>query len=271
MKELFTRISVAIFGIPLLVFIIWQGGWYFFTFIMFIAVAGQVEFYNASKQKEFKPQYISGILSTIVILFIVETGTHNYLLIVALFLTIFIFSFEMFRAKSSAIINTAVTFLGIIYPGILLSFLLILRAHIDDIYISSASGFILTLFVAIWACDTFAYFIGKPLGKHRLYERVSPKKSIEGALGGLIGAIIVFVAVHYLGWYEISLSIALISGFIVGIFGQIGDLVESWFKRDSGIKDSSHILPGHGGILDRFDSLIFVSPMFMILYLLLSN
>ena len=93
---------------------------------MFIAIAGQVEFYNASKQKEINPQYVSGILSTIVILFIIETGINNYFLIFVLFLTVIIFSIEMFRAKSSAIINTAVTFLGIIYPGILLSFLLIL-------------------------------------------------------------------------------------------------------------------------------------------------
>jgi phosphatidate cytidylyltransferase len=125
----------------------------------------------------------------------------------------------------------------------------------------------MTLFVAIWACDTFAYFVGKSIGKHRLFERVSPKKSIEGALGGLAGAVLAFLAVYYFEWYNISLELSLISGLIVGTFGQFGDLVESWFKRDAGIKDSSHILPGHGGILDRFDSLIFVAPVFMIIYL----
>ena len=88
-----------------------------------------------------------------------------------------------------------------IYPSLFLASLLFLRNNIEKINISSAAGFILTLFVSIWACDTFAYFIGKPLGKHRLFEKVSPKKSIEGAIGGLAGALLVFISVHYSLWW----------------------------------------------------------------------
>jgi len=267
MKELITRIIVALFGNPLLVFLIWKGEWYFFILIALISIGGQIEFYNSAKHKDIKAQYIPGILITILILLTVNSEFSNPLLIAIIIIALFIFIFEMFRSQSSAIINTAVTFLGVIYPGLFLASLIFLRSNIENLSITSSAGFILTLFVSIWACDTFAYFVGVPLGKHRLFEKVSPKKSIEGAIGGLAGALLVFIAVHYFKWYSISLEMAVLSGFIVGIFGQTGDLVESWFKRDTGVKDSSSILPGHGGFLDRFDSLIFVSPIFYIIYL----
>jgi len=268
MKELLTRVIVALFGIPLLVFLIWQGGWYFFALIVVISVVGQIEFYNSAVNKKIDITYFPAILATVLILFSIQTGILNSILAALVLIFMFIFISEMFIGQGSPILNVAVTFLGIIYPGLFLAALLFLRANIEKLDISSSAGFILTLFVSIWACDTFAYFIGKPLGKHRLFEKVSPKKSIEGAIGGLAGALLVFLIVHYAGWYKISLEMALFSGSVVGIFGQLGDLVESWFKRDSGVKDSSSILPGHGGFLDRFDSLIFVSPVFFLVYLL---
>ena len=110
--------------------------------------------------------------------------------------------------------------------------------------------------------------IGKSLGKHKLFKRVSPNKSVEGAVAGVVGSILVFLIVKWIEFVPISYVFAIISGLIVGIIGQLGDLVESWFKRDAGVKDSSNILPGHGGILDRFDSLLFVSPAFLILYIM---
>jgi len=128
--------------------------------------------------------------------------------------------------------------------------------------------FILAILVSVWGCDTFAYFFGKQFGKHRLFERVSPKKSMEGAVAGLFGAVLVFFLTRWVGLLDIPTDLAIVSGLIVGIFGQMGDLVESWFKRDAGVKDSSNLLPGHGGILDRFDSTTFIAPAFLILFLL---
>jgi phosphatidate cytidylyltransferase len=268
MKELLTRIIVALIGIPLLVFLIWQGTWYFFTLILIITIGGQIEFYNTAKNKKIDAQYVPGIIAAVLTLLAVQSGGSPRIIAGLVMSVLFIFIFELFRKKSSAILNTAVTILGIVYPGLCLTSILFLRNNIESLNISSAAGFILTLFISIWACDTFAYFVGKPLGKHRLFERVSPKKSIEGAIGGLLGSVLVFVTVYYMDWFHISFSLALSSGIIVGIFGQIGDLIESWFKRDSGVKDSSSILPGHGGFLDRFDSLILVSPVIYIVYLL---
>ncbi|MFT3796769.1 phosphatidate cytidylyltransferase [Flavobacterium sp.] len=127
---------------------------------------------------------------------------------------------------------------------------------------------IISIFILIWANDTFAFVIGKSFGKHKLFERISPKKTIEGFLGGLIFALIfsVLIAQYFVLeptvlWIGISL--------VVSIFGTIGDLIESKFKRLAGVKDSGKIMPGHGGILDRLDSIIFVAPFVFLLYQIL--
>ena len=128
---------------------------------------------------------------------------------------------------------------------------------------------IISIFVLIWANDTFAFVLGKSIGKHKLFERISPKKTIEGFVGGLTFALIfsVLIAKYFIFepiflWIGISL--------VVSIFGTIGDLVESKFKRLAGVKDSGKIMPGHGGILDRLDSIIFVAPFVFLLYQILN-
>lgn len=267
MKELFIRVIVAVVAVPLIVYLILQGGWYFFALITIISVVSQIEFYNLARQKDNLPQVVPGIFLSLIILYSVQAGPSNPLTGLALALLILIFGYEMFHNKSSAILNISTTMAGVVYPGLFLATLLFLRNNIQQLGISSAGGFILTLFVSIWACDTFAYFVGKSIGRRPLFERVSPKKSVEGAVGGLVGSTAAFLTAHFFEWYIISFELALLSGMVVGLFGQFGDLVESWFKRDASTKDSSHILPGHGGMLDRFDSLIFVSPVFMIIYL----
>jgi phosphatidate cytidylyltransferase len=268
MNELLKRVIVAVIAIPVLVWIILEGSWYFFGLISIIAIGGQYEFYSLAEQKGAKPQIYSGILLSVLVLISVQIGLNNFFIATFIFLFLVITGIEMYRNNHSAIINGAVTFLGVVYPSFFLATLIFLRFNIENTGISSAGGFILSLFVAIWICDTFAYFIGKAIGKHKLFERVSPKKSMEGAIAGLFGALLVFLAVYYFRWYIIPLELALLTGIAVGIFGQFGDLVESWYKRDATVKDSSHILPGHGGLLDRFDSLIFVSPVLLIIYLI---
>ncbi len=115
------------------------------------------------------------------------------------------------------------------------------------------------VFTLVWANDTFAYIVGKSIGKHKLLERISPKKTVEGFLGGLFGAMLVswviFYFIHLYTW-QIWIGLAIISS----VFGTIGDLVQSKFKRQAGVKDSGMIMPGHGGIYDRLDSIIYASP-----------
>ena len=118
-----------------------------------------------------------------------------------------------------------------------------------------------TVFASIWLCDSAAYFAGLGFGKHKLMERVSPNKTWEGAIAGFVIAVASFMVAKVMLLEYMTMSSAVICGCIVGVFGQIGDMVESLIKRDVGVKDSSTLIPGHGGMLDRFDSLIFVSPL----------
>ncbi|WP_291153275.1 phosphatidate cytidylyltransferase [Flavobacterium sp. UBA7680] len=134
---------------------------------------------------------------------------------------------------------------------------------------------IIGLFVLIWTNDTFAYLVGKSMGKHKLFERVSPKKTIEGFLGGMVFAAFVGFLISKLyiqpspAFSSKSILIWTIIALIVSVFGTIGDLIESKFKRIAGIKDSGSIMPGHGGILDRLDSVIFVAPIIFLFYQIL--
>ncbi len=128
---------------------------------------------------------------------------------------------------------------------------------------------LISIFIIIWTNDTFAYLVGKSIGKTKLYEKISPKKTIEGFIGGLIFAVIagILIAIYYTKQpLYIWISLALITG----IFGTLGDLIESKFKRIAGVKDSGKIMPGHGGILDRLDSIIFASPFIFLFYQILN-
>lgn len=124
---------------------------------------------------------------------------------------------------------------------------------------------IISIFILIWTNDTFAYLVGKSIGKNKLFERISPKKTIEGFVGGILFAIIasVVIAKYYI---EMPIFIWVITALVVSVFGTLGDLVESKFKRIANVKDSGNIMPGHGGILDRLDSIIFVSPFLFLFY-----
>ena len=124
---------------------------------------------------------------------------------------------------------------------------------------------IIFIFASIWICDSAAYYIGTAFGKHKLFPRVSPKKSWEGAIAGFVFAILTMIASKVIFLDFLSWNSTIGIGIIIGILGQIGDLIESLFKRDSGVKDSSGLIPGHGGIFDRFDSLIFSAPWILIL------
>ncbi len=129
----------------------------------------------------------------------------------------------------------------------------------------------MSMIVTVWICDSAAYTFGKLWGKQKLIERISPNKTVVGFIGGIMGAFLSFYIMDQLGFIYQSLTIVdiLILSFIVGVIGQLGDFVQSMFKRDAGVKDTGKLLLGHGGVLDRFDSLIFTSPVVLIFVLCL--
>jgi len=134
---------------------------------------------------------------------------------------------------------------------------------------------IISIFILIWTNDTFAYIVGKSIGKHKLIEKISPKKTIEGFIGGIVFSIIagILISKFYFqpkpNYLITSIVIWIISSIIISIFSTLGDLIESKFKRIADVKDSGTIMPGHGGILDRFDSIIFVAPFVYLFYQIL--
>lgn len=167
------------------------------------------------------------------------------------------FLYNMLREKelADAAYDTAFRILGIVYIALPLSFLIPLRGLVNG------EWWIMFLFIVIWSNDTFAYFAGRSLGKHKLCPRISPKKTVEGAVAGISGgAILALIFNHYAGLGAGAAQVLVIT-ILIGIIGIIGDLAESLLKRSAGIKDSGTLIPGHGGVLDRIDSLLFPIPV----------
>jgi len=183
---------------------------------------------------------------------------------VALFLTIFItFASILFAKKEEVVSHLGKIFLSIIY--IVVPFTLIAQIPFLNLTFNYVNTTIIGVFILIWTNDTFAFIVGKNFGKHKLLERISPNKTIEGFIGGMV---FTFIASFILAQQFTTLSLTqwvVIAG-IVSVFGVLGDLIESMFKRQAGVKDSSNFIPGHGGFLDRFDSVIFAAP-FIFIYL----
>ena len=253
-----TRIIVSVIAIPAIVLACYFGEYYFFAFVLGIGIISYYEFWLFVKNKDINANLIVGIISVGMII----TNSYNSfidyypLLITILLLLTFI---ELFRNKNSAIINLGTSLLGILYFGFFASALLSIR-ELYQVDYTQGGLLIISIFASIWICDSAAFFGGTALGKHKLFPRVSPNKSWEGAIFGLLFAVMSMVVLKaivldFLSWFDV-ISV----GLIVGIIGQIGDLIESLFKRDAGVKDSSALIPGHGGIFDRFDSLLYSAP-----------
>jgi len=272
MSELSKRILVAIVGIPTILTLIFLGGWYFFLLILIISFVAQWEFYEMQKKKNYQPQRINGFIAGFMLLLGIQTGQWQWIGIGLVFILMLILAFEMLRHHENVSINIGITLVGILYIPLFLGTLIYTKSYADQTFTTvQFAGFkyIMMVLISIWICDTFAYMFGRLFGRHKLYEKVSPNKTIEGGIAGLLGAIITVAIVKIFNILPLNWFGTIIIGITIGLFGQMGDLVESWFKRDVGVKDSSTLLPGHGGMLDRFDSLLFLSPSILILTFLL--
>ncbi|MFC2102815.1 phosphatidate cytidylyltransferase [Bacteroidota bacterium] len=260
-----TRIIVSVIAIPAIVLSCYLGSYYFYVFVMGIGIISYYEFWSFVKRKDINSNLTIGIIAIGLIItnaFIKFIEFYPLFLILLIIITVT----ELFRNSGSAIINLGASLLGILYTGLFSSALLIIREFYTSDY-SSGGFLIISLFASIWVCDSAAFFGGSVFGKHKLFPRVSPNKSWEGAVFGLLFAIFAMLVAKVLLLEFISWFDSIILGVIVGSIGQIGDLIESLFKRDAGVKDSSGIIPGHGGVFDRFDSLLYTAPA-VLLYLI---
>ncbi len=191
---------------------------------------------------------------------LLDVKVNDYLLptLLIVFSSFFLlFIFELFTQTKRPFSNIASVVLGTIYIGVPFSLLALIAFRSGEY----SPNLVICLLLLVWANDVFAYFVGSYLGKNKLFPRISPKKTWEGSLGGVIGTMLTALLCFYIFPSEnLSLINWAVLGVLVAIFGSLGDLVESMFKRSLGIKDSGNLLPGHGGFLDRFDAFIFIIP-----------
>lgn len=240
---------------PFFIFI-FLGGYYLAAFIMVISLIGIHEYFNAIKTKEFKPLTIICYAATVIYYALVifnKNGNHigSFLVI----LTLFLLCIPVINTKVT-FIDSSLSLLGVLYVSVFFSFIPLINFKVGG------NVLVWLVFITSWGCDTVAYYSGKFFGKRKLCPKVSPKKTIEGSIGGALGAAVITLLYGLIMESQFSIMnpvhYALI-GLICGVLSQFGDLVASSIKRYVGVKDYSHLIPGHGGILDRFDSIIFSS------------
>jgi phosphatidate cytidylyltransferase len=262
---LWQRIVSALVGIPVAIYIFYLGGIPFLLAVIGLTIIGQREMMRILSRQEAKLFEIFLILAGIIYCLAAYYLSSEYylgILITSIFLLFIKFIAKFPQIKLNDI---GLNLIALIYPGLLFSQLILLRNLSADGYI-----YILLVFIITWASDTFAYFVGRAFGKNKLAPSLSPAKTIEGAIGGIAGTIfIVLIFNHFL--LALPLGWAVIIGLAGSLFAQLGDLFESGIKRLGNVKDSGNLIPGHGGILDRFDSVLFVGPLLLNLLLLMQS
>ena len=264
MKNLMVRTLSGLVLVAVFVGAVLGSQWSFGALLLLILVGGQTEFYKLARETGLSPQRWMGLAVGVLLFalnFIVfrqfsrsvtdeAGGAVLYLLLYIGLLLPTLFVCELFRRSATPLANLGATLLGVLYVAVPLSLLLYVPVLAGDGVWRPET--VLCYIFIIWANDVFAYLVGMTFGRHRLCERLSPKKSWEGFFGGLAGAVAV--------WGGLAL--------VASLSGVAGDLVESMFKREAGVKDSGQVIPGHGGVLDRFDALLLSAP-YVFLYLLL--
>jgi len=255
--NLIYRILLGIIFIPVILLLFYLGGWYLIAFLTVVASVQSLELRKLFQIKQIQIPFIVIPLNLFFLFFLVLKELYIALTIILL-IQIILFSCEFIKKRMNKIVNIAsATLFLMLYSSFFISFLYFVRE------LQNGRILLICLMILIWMTDTAAYFSGSYLGRKRNIIAASPKKSLAGFIGGIIAALggaFICGEIWHLSTPEI-----LILGLSAGIVGQFGDLMESLIKRDFGVKDSSSILPGHGGMLDRFDSLTLAAPVFFVI------
>lgn len=278
MNETLKRsLSGVVYIVLLLSSILYSTESFFILFGIFLLIA-TFEFCSLVKINKIAPIIIASVfyilflpLNSVVHDYLLPLKENNYHDLIVLAITIMVsiksiyFLFNKRAIHIDAFSKYLYLFGYIIFPFIIL-------AKIPFGVKGYNPKIIISIFILIWTNDTFAYIVGKSIGRNKLFERISPKKTIEGFVGGLLFSILAsyFIAYYYIEINPSNIYIWVVIACIAGIFGTVGDLVESKFKRIARVKDSGKIMPGHGGVLDRLDSVIFVAPIVFLFYQILN-
>lgn len=250
-----TRLISGIVLMAIAIALLTYGGFPLFWMITAISLIGLMELYRTVKMEKSVPAII-GYISGIVIDILLLDGYYNYLLFwliltLLVMMTCYVIQFPKYNSEQMTML-----FFGLIYVTIMMSFVFKVR------FVENGILFVWLIFIGAWGSDTCAYCVGKLCGKHKLPSKLSPNKTIEGCVGGILGAALIgflfalafFKDIDY--WWKFA-----IIGAVSSIISQIGDLTASAIKRNHDIKDYGKLIPGHGGILDRFDSILFIAPI----------
>ncbi|MEO8514742.1 MAG: phosphatidate cytidylyltransferase [Ignavibacteria bacterium] len=278
MNNTIVRVIVAVIGIPLIIISAVAGNTFFLVFCSILAIFCMNEFYNLFESPSKPPspytkwlggfslhKFVFLLVSTLIVVsFYFEH--FNFVLILYFLMFIFLIVVEVFKEEKhfEAISTWLLSVVYISTPFGLLS--LMDSTKMLGVY---GANYAIICLVMVWVSDTFAFFGGKLFGKHKLAERISPKKTWEGSIFGFLFTIVAGIVIWKFFYPQFSMMHWVLVAVIVGIFAQLGDLFESNLKRSVKVKDSSNLIPGHGGALDRFDSILFAVPaLYIFLYLL---
>lgn len=263
-----TRAITGFFFIAVLIGAHLLGQAVFVCFFSLIGLWCLYEFYGIVRKEEIKPMLVLGLLAMTMLAVLIGLHCVGFIPFIKVWLFIPFFSvlfiYALFQKRTFPFNDIGYTLLGIVYAGIPFLFFVALGFVKGTFNYYIPLGFLLIL----WSNDTGAYLAGRSFGKRKLFERISPNKTWEGFIGGVVFAMaIAFNLEQYFGslakWEWASMAL------IIGVFGTLGDLVESMLKRSLGVKDSGNILPGHGGLLDRFDGLLMAAPLVFLFLLMI--
>lgn len=259
-SNLAVRVATALVGAPLIIFLLFRGpDWGFYALALPATLIGAWELFNMTHAGD-RPSQVAGVLVTAVTSLALWSSHGDHRVLVTLLVVVPLFGplFTLVRLGDmrSAALRVCAMGMGPLFVGVPLTLLSMLRRDAPG-----GAGWVLVTIMFAWFADTGGYFAGRFFGKHKLYEAVSPKKTVEGSIGGLMGSVLGAVLAHF--WFLPSLSLAhgVPLALVAGALGQAGDLGESVLKRSTGVKDSGAIVPGHGGILDRVDALLVTSTV----------
>ncbi|MEO8971938.1 MAG: phosphatidate cytidylyltransferase [Ktedonobacteraceae bacterium] len=262
------RLLTALIAIPVVLLFVWFGGWWAFAGTVIVVVITTYELHNMLHHSGYHPMIPVSLGLSILILVAAMLPGQQLLLLEIGFSASLLVSFPLlfFRKNlDGSIVDWSLTLVIAVYVGFPLSFFLLLRGYDASVwqgfsgmwvYLPRGVWWLLLVFLGVWGFDAAAFFTGRSLGRHKLAPRISPGKTWEGVLGGFVLSIVAALAltVRQLGvpWY-----LAIVLGILLGVASVLGDLAESLIKRQMHVKDSGHFMPGHGGLLDRVDSLLF--------------
>lgn len=267
-KRRFTRELTTLVGGPVVIYIVgWAPAWAFEAFIAVVSALALFEFLELGRNKGYPVHRIVSILLMLFLLsaFVLESISVELGVFAALLILPAMYVFTT-RDLEEALPATAVCVLGTLYIGMLAGALL--RLRID---FTLGPKLVFFLLIVVWIGDAGAYYIGSKFGKRRLSPLISPKKSIEGGLGGVATSLVAATVIHFTFLPEFPLLHALLCAAILSCTGVIGDLAESLWKRSAAVKDSGTLIPGHGGFLDRLDSILFTAPILYSYWYLLEH